>query len=234
MEIKKNMQPNEQLLHIKEEFVDITAIDNYGLATSKCVDHDDFLKILSSSIRSTYLSSRKMKGFQLGANIVKFRQSDEGFYYYFLLRKGKYPFNNEGKRMKIHYPNVIFKLGVDKNFDLKDTEIYVLKDEDIITNKIFGVESISIKDDSQLYQYPIGNVYSDGNVCWGGIIFPALDTYLSIIEVVNSFLESPTNEHMAADEFKGEQRTLSLKKLKSEPFDENMLLACPGKSFDLI
>lgn len=234
MEIKKNLLPNEQLLHIKDEYVDITVINNHGIATSKSVDHDDFLKVLSSSVRSTQLSSSQMKDFQLGANIVKFRQSDEGFYYYFLLRKGKYPFNNEGKRMKIHYPNVLFKLGVDKNYDLKDTKIYVLKDEDIITSKVFGVESISIKDDAQVYQYPIGNVYTDGDVCWGGIVFPTLDTYMSIIEVVNTFLESPTNEHMAADEFKDEQRPISLKKLESESFDEDMLLPCIAKSFNLI
>jgi hypothetical protein len=219
------MQPNEQLVHISGEFIDVTSVDENNVCSNKKIAHDDFLSILSSSMRYTSINSSAMNGFHLGSNIVKFRASEEGFVYYFLVRKGKYNFNNAGKRTMINYPNLIFKLGINKDFELKESGVFVIKDEELKTIKSFGVDSLMIDSKAKLYQYPLGNVGVTGNVCWGGNIFPPLESYINVHEVVNMFFEAPTNTDFTNGIFRDpETRMAILKQLETEPFNEELLV----------
>lgn len=224
MEKITQMQPNEQLVHIAGEFIDITSVDTNMVCSNKKIAHDDFLSILSSSMRHTSVNASAMDGFHLGSNIVKFRASEKGFAYYFLVRKGKYNFNNAGKRTQIHYPNLIFKLVINREFLLKETGVFVIKDEELKTINTFGVDSLMIDGKAQLYRYPIGNVGTTGNVCWGGNIFPPLESYVNVHEVVNMFFEAPTNTDYTVGVFReAKTRMENLKLLEEQPFNENIL-----------
>ncbi len=234
MEKITQLQPNEQVVHIAGEFIDITSMDANMVCTSKKIAHDDFLSILSSSMRYTSVNSSAMNGFHLGSNIVKFRASEKGFAYYFLVRNGKYNFNNAGKRTKIHYPNMIFKLVINREFELKDSGVFVIKEEDLKSVNSFGVETLMIDGKAKLFRYPIGNVGSKGHICWGGNIFPPLESYINVHEVVNMFFEAPTNTDYTVGEFQGEKtRMNSLKSLEKEPFNE-MILQPLGLTFSEI
>jgi len=219
-----NLNADEQLVHIGKEFIEITSVDKNMVSTNKTIEHDDFLSILSSSMRYSSLDASSMMGFQLGSNIVKFRASENGFLYYLFIKKGIYPFNNEGKRSKIHYPNMIFAIGVDMTYSLKTSSIYVVKDEDINTMSAYGVESIMIKPNARMYRYPIGNVGGGGRICWGGITFPLVESYINVFEIINMFFNSMSNLDHSTGPFRDSQtRTEILSKLQDTPFEEDIL-----------
>lgn len=224
MKVTKVLQPDEQLVHITDEFVDVTTLNDKGVGSRGKVTHDEFLKLLTAS--TVAIKTQNMDLYELGPNIVKFRHNEQGFVYYFLSRKGKYPFNNHGKRINIHYPNMLFKFLINDKRELRSTEVYIVKDEDVIISKSWGVESVKILPDTQLYQYPWGNVRVDGSLCWGGNSFPILDNYSSINELVSSFYEAPTNSDYTNGVFNNTKtRPELLKKFKSEIFDESLLAA---------
>lgn len=222
--ISKIMQPNSALIHILSEYVDISTISNDGSVESKKVQHSDFLKVLTASMKSNLLSDDGFDHYTLGNNIIKFKASPEGFVYYFLVKKGKYPFNNEGRIRKIHYPNMLFKFTLDPVKNLRKTKVAIIKDSDLSEQNIFGVTSIFVKPKAILYKYQLGNVNGEGNVCWGGNSFKSLDTYNSLIEVVSTFFNSPSNlDHIDAVTKNEIDRKTFLKSLETEEYDENLL-----------
>lgn len=214
----------QQLVHLKEESVDITSRSMSGNILSKEISLDDFTTILTTSVRRDSLNQLEMDKVEMGANIVGFRHSEKGFVYYFLVRRGKYPFNNSGKQQLINYPNLLFMIAVDRNYILKQTRMFVVKEDDVVRKNVFGIDSFALKNDCQLYKYPIGNVGINGDICWGGNTFPKLDSYVSIQEYVYSFFVSPSNADFACEDFRGEKRKDSLRKLQNEDFPEEILV----------
>lgn len=220
----KELQPNEQLIHLLTSYVEVTTAEEHGGLSTKKIEHSDFLKVLTSSMKVTILNSHEMNAYELGSNVIKFRASEDGFFYYFLVKKGKYPYNNQGKVSRIHYPNILFKIGIDSNYQLRETSIVVIKDKDIKVKNAFGIESLSINPKAKLFHYPLGNVNTTGTVCWGGNVFPVLDSYSSIFELVSMFFESPSNSDFAGELFNNSNsRSQLLKKLMNEEFDEKLL-----------
>ncbi len=231
MQTTKMLLPNEQLIHITESYVDVLTLDDKGVGNRGKISHDDFTTLLSASTKT--INTQKMSVYELGPNVIKFRHSKDGFVYYFLSRKGKYPFNNHGKRLNIHYPNVLFKFLLNKEKELKSTEVYVIKEEDLNVTSSWGVQAINIADDTQLYKYPWGNVRDDGSLCWGSNSFQKLDNYMVLNEVVSSFYEASTNRDYTKGIFREiETRTELIKKFKSEPFNEDLLK--PSKLYNNI
>lgn len=222
--IQQEMQPDSALIHIKKSYVRIITVNDESTVESKDVLHGDFMKILSSSMRSTLIDDGKFDQFIIGNNIIKFKASTDGFVYYFLARKGKYPYNNEGRVRMIHYPNMIFKFVLDPERNLRKTKLAIIKDGDIFERVSFGVSSLMIKPNAKLYRYMLGNVGSDGNVCWGGNTFESLDTYNSLIETVSTFFSSPSNnDFVNFDPESNLDRKTLLSTLETNAFDENIL-----------
>lgn len=223
MNVKVDLNKSDVLCHFKTEDVDVFSVDQKGLLMSKCVSLKDFTSAMSTSTKSVNVMN--MEGFALGANIVKFRASEEGFVYYFLSRKGKYPLNNSGKLIHVHYPNVLFKIVVDSSKHFVSSAIFTIKDEDISEVSTFGIDSICINPEAKLYKYPFGNVSSEGVVCWGGNRYSNIETYQSIIEFVYSWYTTSSNGDYADPLYKDVNRSKAFKALKDKAFDEESLIS---------
>jgi len=220
--VQQELQPDSALVHIKNQYVNITTVAENCSLESKDISHDDFLKILSSSMKTTLVDDKNFDQFTLGSNIIKFKASVDGFVYYFLVRKGKYPYNNGGRVRMIHYPNIILKLVLDSQRNLRKTKLAIVKDADVIERVSFGVSSLMVKPGAMLYRYRLGNVGRDGVVCWGGNTFESVDTYNALIEIVSTFFNSPSNIDFTDFELKIERATF-LKNLETIEYDENLL-----------
>lgn len=222
--ITKELQPNSALIHIMNNFVNITTVNDCNTVESKNIAHDDFLKVLTGSMKSTSINDNNFDQYILGSNIIKFKVSTDGFVYYFLVRKGKYPYNNEGKIKKINYPNMIFKLTLDPKHKLRHTKVAIIKDDELIERTTFGVTSIMVKENAELFKYELGNVDYQGDVCWGGNTFEAIDNYNAVCEVVSTFLNSPSNTHHIDTTSSGySDRKAFFNSLVNNEYDENLL-----------
>lgn len=220
--IQQELQPDSALIHIKNQYVKVTTVSENCSLESKDISHDDFLKILSSSMKTTLVDDSNFEQFTLGSNVIKFKASEDGFVYYFLVRKGKYPYNNGGRVRMIHYPNIIVKLVLDSQRSLRKTKLAIVKDADIVEKISFGVSSLMVKSRAMLYRYVLGNVDKKGNVCWGGNTFNGIDTYNALIEIVSTFFSSPSNIDFTGRNLNIDRATL-LKQLEVSEFDENLL-----------
>lgn len=219
------MQPDTVLAFITDNSCEVSVCDKKGMVTSKVIEVDDFLKILGSSDAVINLNPNKMMPFELGSNIIKIRYCEDGILFYVFLPKGKYVFNNSGKRMKVNYPNLLFQIAVDKDNRASRSRMFAVKDEDIIKTKVWGLSKYSIKPDATMMIYPFGNVSTNGNICWGGNVFPEVSSYENIMEIVNLFLDTPTTAHYClADFVEGKDRKKLLEKLVTESFDDALLM----------
>ncbi|WP_193774770.1 hypothetical protein [Vallitalea guaymasensis] len=70
------------------------------------------------------------------------------------------------------------------------------KNQKLISSKVFTFKTKSILKTSKLYTYPFGNVYSNGDICWGGNLLPNLTTLKDIDDVVRLFFCSKTNNDL--------------------------------------
>ena len=137
---------------------------------------------------------------------------------------GSNTFNNNGKRSKINYPNLLFSFAIDTSHQVVTSKLVVLKDKDVISVKLFGTESYSIRPKAKGYQYDLGNVASSGTICWGGNALPQIKSYKNLAEIVNLFFESPTNQHYTRRNFNTlSSKCAMLKILENYEFNEKDL-----------
>lgn len=71
----------------------------------------------------------------------------------------------------------------------------------------------------RLYRYPFGNVYTEGNICWGNMTLPLLTALKDADKIVNMFLTSETNDDLfQSTKFKTQRALIEdLKKRESFP-----------------
>jgi len=224
MNIDSKLEKGQVLAQFMEMSVKITAYNPDHTVFSKEISHDDFIRTLSTSKINIDVNSEELKSYSLGANVVKFKASENGFFYFFLVKKGKYTFNYGGFSNKINYPNLLFIIGIDSGYLMNYTRVFALKDEDIIESDSFGVHTYKIKKKANLYAYPFSNVSSDGRICWGNITMPSLDTYESICELVNLFFESESNKDFQSYWLKTKDIFKVIKHLQHNVFDEDELV----------
>lgn len=218
------MQPNTVLAFISENVCDVTVCQENGVTTSKKIEVEDFMKILGSSDSIINLQPSRMAPFEIGPNIIKMRYSDDGIIFNVFLPKGKYMFNNSGKRQKIHYPNMLFQVGISKSGQVIRTRLFAVKDDDVINSTVWGMTRFSIKEDAVMHVYPFGNVSKEGVICWGGNVFPGVSSYENVMEIVNLFLETPTTAHYCFAEFvEGDKRKSLLETFAKAEFDDRLL-----------
>lgn len=86
---------------------------------------------------------------------------------------------NEGKRTLLPVPRCLFVLRV-KNYD-------------IYNNWLFCLDSPFDKWSNQLYSFPYGNVYREGNICWGNAQILDINKPMDALAVFASFFDSGFN-----------------------------------------
>ena len=87
-----------------------------------------------------------------------------------------------GKPLLVPFPNLGFYFEIN-NGSLSKSCVYSLKE---------GFYEIT--DESKLYHFPYGNVYtSDGHICWGGNRIPSIKEPLQLEKVIRLFFDAPMN-----------------------------------------
>lgn len=79
---------------------------------------------------------------------------------------------------RVPYPNLVMKLCIVKG-KMVDSQIFAVKDD-------------TFSPDTELYQYPFGNVSSDGYACWGSID-RTCKRVAEVPELIERFFEAGTN-----------------------------------------
>ncbi len=112
------------------------------------------------------------------------------------------------------------------------------QDGKMITAKCFAAKDEVLMDQSKLYHYPFGNVYSDGKICFGGNSIPKCFSLSEIDEVIKIFYGTPSNNDLwctkyCKDKYTG-LRVLIEELSGKEFFPEETLLECHKTVGDLL
>jgi hypothetical protein len=145
-----------------------------GTLTQKTVLIDDIVSNLASSFKfSTGMLPRGTRFFSgSGENyIIAIEMGDRVRR---MVSKSK-----QKKIINIPFPKCFFVFWVEAN-RIKQTYVFSLKNP------------INAETDT-LYNFPFGNVYQDGHVCWGEAKLPKINCAMELVGVINIFLGSGFN-----------------------------------------
>jgi hypothetical protein len=232
-----NMEKTNLTIKLKAGASDayVSLTEEGGTSQYKTVSVDDLIAALSTPQRlSTGVLPRNTRFFsgsptryKIGLETIA-RARDFGVF-----SRNRELENRKQDILRIPFPMCLF--------------VFDISADKIQESKVFALSgSISKKDDT-LYNFPFGNVYHNGVVCWGGSagLLPHIKTPMNLISAISFFLDSSFNGDLVTDRTwrspgTTRQETLSdfwslVKYLNGkEIFPENMLVASTVKLTEII
>lgn len=70
---------------------------------------------------------------------------------------------------------------------------FEINNSTIVNSKAFALREPIFSEETQLYNFPFGNTYSDGNICWGSAEKEKIKKPLDLISCISSFMNSTYN-----------------------------------------
>ena len=87
------------------------------------------------------------------------------------------------KKYPVPYPSLLFSIRV-VNGKVNKTNVFAVKETD----------KDRLDENTVLYNFPFGNVYQDGSICWGGNKLPQIDGLSEVLKgVIHLFYSAETN-----------------------------------------
>lgn len=183
--MKKQVMKNEPCIVMKiyETGIFIEEHNENGTVSYKRTELDELIKIINlSTIKSKTLT---VDSNQLPSNCIRHIAVTDGKTttnsYILYIEEGYYNFTYYKDVYKDFYiPNLLFAFTI-KNNRIDKSRVFVVKEKANV-----------ITEDTILYRYPFGNVYSDGRICWGTNELPNIKVPTQLKGIPYMFITSPT------------------------------------------
>ena len=213
--ILKNVIYNTTFRITEDNMVEVTNKDLKGGA-KKYITFDDLINAITSSVES----ERDVIKFNTPilphdnnnkVSTILYHELSNNKYVIFLKReKDNVDFDYGDKIYEnVGIPRLVFAIKVFNNSVLQ-TKVVAIKDKIVTEN-------------TAIYCYPFSNVYSDGNVCWGGVQLPAFDNAISLKSMPDIFLSSPSNNHLYGKNLSSLEYRPLLEELSNREFKDEYL-----------
>jgi hypothetical protein len=227
-----NIEKTDLIIKLKAGASDayVSLAEEGGISQCKTVSVDDLIAALSASQRmSTGVLPRNTRFFsgspvryKIGLETIA-RTRDFGVY-----SRNRDAENRKQKVLRIPFPACLFVFDVNAS---KITE-----------GKVFALKGFISKRDDTLYNFPFGNTYAGGKVCWGSAKLPAIKTPMNLISAISVFFDSSFNGDLVGgrtwrpppDKAISDFWTLVKYLDGKEAFPENMLYASNTKLRNVI
>lgn len=145
------MKEKTLLAQIGADEVCVKVQCEHGESIAKTISYDEFLKLL---LGNTY---SKMSPYRLGV--------PEGTYDVMYTEPGEFSLVQiiDAQVFPVHYLDKVYEIPFPRLAFL--TRVHGKK---IVKTCVFALKKGKVSDETPLYNYPFGNVYDDGDICWGG------------------------------------------------------------------
>ena len=167
------------------ELVTVTLGYKNGGSIVKKVKYNDFITMLNDSVEegssSVNFSSKSWGGIPDGLIDIAY-QDECNFLALVQVPAELFIVQYCGNKYSIPFPSLLFAVKV-VGQRVTGTRVYAVKDK-------------KVTKESALYHYPFGNVYNDGDICWGGNSLPNIEGVKDTFKVPQIFYSSPTNSDL--------------------------------------
>ena len=172
---------SEMVIKLEKNGVDaIVSIKEDGRILNKTVSMEEIIsKLMTNYSISTGLLPR-------GTRIYSGTQSDyavgieipAGVRPLHYIREGQF-------KGKVPFPPCFMVVGV--------------KNTNITYSAMYAAHGPVTSDKDNLYNFPFGNVYNDGHICWGGVKLSMIKNPIELLPIVSSFMDSEYNGDLMYD-----------------------------------
>jgi len=190
---------------------------NHGLADSKYIAMEDFMKAIEASRKEDSQVSKTFstpilpntpdgKITTLGYE----EYSNDQFSIILKREKGNIDFQYFDQTFpSVGHPRLLFKVQV--------------ADNTVVTTYVVAVKDTVITDETEIYEYPFSNVFHRGRVCWGQTKLPRFDSTAYLKSLPDIFLSSPCNNDNYGHNLSGLEYRPLLEELSGKDFKEEYL-----------
>lgn len=165
----------------------IQMFEDDGRGVQKRVRIKDFIKSIMDSEVSAPLERCHVNAIPY---LYDMAVSNGGFKVVQVVPKSKALVQYKGLKFLVPFPALAFSTTV--------------TDGKIVDSRVFAVADKEINDATKLYHYPFGNVYSHGEICWGGTGILKRTDYRSpkdLAGIPMEFLSAATNDDLWLKEY---------------------------------
>lgn len=163
---------------INAEFIE--TVDGLKKVTRHNLSVRDFISILQKSADEG--SQLRIGPLPNGFYDGHLSADGNGFHCIIVLEEGIKPFIFYDKTYMIPFPKLVFDITA--------------RDGKLVEAFVFAVKSKEVDDRTVLYNYPFGNVYPRGAICWGGNSLSGLYKLRDAETVISTFFGCSTNDDM--------------------------------------
>ena len=160
--------------------VKITTVE--GATIRKNISTESFLQMIKAAIDDDVdLSSCRWGGVPEGLIDISFH-SKGNFIALTQVPAGVYLVDYCNNKYSIPFPSLLFYTKV--------------LNGRVTSSKVFAVKEDRVTKNTELYNYPFGNVHENGNICWGSNQLPNINMPLELNIIPRLFLSAPTNSDL--------------------------------------
>lgn len=154
-----------------------------GATKSRKMHLTDLVTLLKNATEQEVVDF-KSKHFSIPRELVDLAYVDNNtFHGLFLIPGQKFLVNYCNKKYAVPYPSLLFSVKV-VNGKVNETRVFAVKD------KYVGADTV-------LYNFPFGNVYNGGNICWGSNTLPLISGVNEVLnKVILLFYSAETNSDL--------------------------------------
>ena len=166
--------------------IEVSYVDNSGATITKIIDPEELAAALSAQSKlTTGILPLGTRGYwRSNAKEYAIYQIPEH------IRKISYLDN---KTFTVPIPDLIFFIAL----NVSDTAVRQLSQI-----ALFATKGLDYTDDTPLYCFPYGNVWHEtGNICWGSVNIPTMNSIRGVISIAETFLGSVFNGHLDENVF---------------------------------
>lgn len=194
----------------EENYVKLFIEDNFGIAVKKKVRLAHFKSVfdLSCHSKSDMIPIGELpKGYYDGLLTA---EDETSFVITICVTSGMRYLCYYDERFYIPFPTLMFKFGVKKGR--------------VIVSEVFSLDTNRPCRTSKLYRYPFGNVYDNGNICWGLNILKPVLCKKDLDDFVALFFSSGTNDDLFKSNAYDTQRALFMYLKGEKTFPKELLM----------
>jgi len=98
------------------------------------------------------------------------------------VRTAEFRLDGGPRAMTVPFPEILF--------------VFTVSEGRILDSRLFACVPPIGRSYDRLYRFPFGNVYEEGNICWGGNILPQINEPIVLDGVVSRFFTSGFSGHL--------------------------------------
>lgn len=164
--------------------VTVRVIDLDGKSVIKNISFDDYIKMLKGNSVTNVVRTRLH--IPTETYDVVYGGSDD-FAVVFIIKPQIAPVSYMQSNYTIPFPQMCFFVNV--------------KNNNVVSTRVFALKSNRICDTTPLYHYPFGNVHSNGDICWGSNKLPHIFSLRDALSLFSIFMSAETNSDLWSEKW---------------------------------